>query len=400
MSSFLKALGLSSSGNSSSSSSKGHILGGNDTSSSGSNPSNTNSTADCYDITFTEETLGIKVNPVSANNNNIVVTEVIARSSASNAGICAGDVVLSVDGNAVNDVKAFVEIIQAIGRPVTIRFKKGSNTRIQQNTSSSFSSSVYKSMTGNSQTKTVASLPPMTEEEKEQMRLDRLKAAEDRGKAWDKRVAQGRNHTKSKQDDLKQPTSEQSNDVNPETDRTIQIVKAAEARQAAQLGYNPYKPVMSFKADDPNQNAKPSTDVASSKSSGNTSPRPENTLEDMIQSININEIDADVVVAIDSAIALLLSNETTSQAAMTTIQKILTNIISNKTEPKYRTIRLQNPAIKSKVIDVVGGLDLLLATGFQLNNDVATEATLEYMVTDDYESKIGYCLKCINNLLG
>jgi hypothetical protein len=233
----------------------------------------------------------------------------------------------------------------------------------------------------------------MTEEEKEQMRLDRLKAAEDRGKAWDKRVAQGRNHTKSKQDDAKQPTIEQSNEVNPETDRTIQIVKAAEARQAAALGYNPYKPVMSFKADDP----KGKPEVTSS--SGNTSPRPEKTLEDMIQSININEIDPDIVVAIDSAIALLISNEATTQAALTTIQKILTNIISNKTEPKYRTIRLQNPAIKSKVIDVAGGLDLLLATGFQLNNDAAIEATLEYMITDEYEIKIAYCLKCINNLL-
>jgi hypothetical protein len=401
MSSFLKALGLSS-GSSGSTTGKGHKLGsGNDekttskvnssSSSSSSGGSSSNNSSDLFDVTFTEETLGIKVNPEATG--QITVNEVIATSNAANAGINAGDILISVDGNMVKDVDSFVQIIKAIGRPITIRFQRGGNRSQQQSSNSSFSSSVFKSMTGKS---VESSLPPMTEEEKEQMRIDRLKAAEDRGKAWDKRIAQGRNSTlKSKQDDGKQPTFEHSerNEFNPETDRTIAIVKAAEARQAAQLGYNPYKPVMSFKADDPKSSQSSNKLNSKSSSSDNNSTRP-----DILEDIDIESIDSDTVIAIDSAIALLISNEATSQTALLTIQKILMNIISNKSEPKYRTIRLQNPAIRSKVIDIAGGLDLLLASGFYLN-DVAEESTLEYMITDDYEIKITYCLKCINNLI-
>ena len=399
MSSFLKAIGLSSSG-SGSTTGKGHKLGsGNDektttkvnsNNNSSSSSSGNNNSSDLFDVTFTEETLGIKVNPEATG--QITVNEVIARSNAANAGINAGDILISVDGNMIKDVDSFVQIIKAIGRPITIRFRRGGNRSQQQSSNSSFSSSVFKSMTGQSSQSVESSLPPMTEEEKEQMRIDRLKAAEDRGKAWDKRIAQGRNSTKSKQDDGKQLTFEHSNEFNPETDRTIAIVKAAEARQAAQLGYNPYKPVMSFKADDP-KSSQSSNKLNSKSSSGNNSPRP-----DILEDIDIESIDSDTVIAIDSAIALLISNEATSQTALLTIQKILMNIISNKSEPKYRTIRLQNPAIRSKVIDVAGGLDLLLASGFYLN-DVAEESTLEYMITDDYEIKITYCLKCINNLI-
>lgn len=394
MSSFLKAIGLSSSGSGSSSSGKGHKLGGGDSSvkNNESNSSNSNSNnKDYYDVTFTEDMLGIKVNPEASGEIN--VNEVIPRSNAANAGIIAGDILISVDGNIIRDVNSFVEIIKAIGRPITIKFQRGTNRN--QNSSSSLSSSVFKSLTGKSSQSLVESLPPMTEEEKEQMRLDRLKAAENRGKAWDKRIAQGRSSTKSKQENVKQSTFEHSNESNPETDRTIKIVKAAEAQQASIDGYSIYKPVMSFKADND-----PKLSQSSNQGNSDNSPRSENKLEEMLESIDIDMIDADIVVAIDSAVALLISNEATAQTALSTIQKILINIISNKTEPKYRTIKCQNPSIKSKVIDIAGGLDLLLASGFQLNNDVtATDSTLEYMITDDYELKIGYCLKYINNLL-
>ena len=45
-------------------------------------------------------------------------------------------------------------------------------------------------------------------------------------------------------------------------------------------------------------------------------------------------------------------------------------------------------------------LEINLDSGFKLSNNIESDATLEYEITDDYEIKIVYCLKCIHNILG
>ena len=54
----------------------------------------------------------------------------------------------------------------------------------------------------------------------------------------------------------------------------------------------------------------------------------------------------------------------TKATALTTISKILTNIVAKPREGKFRRLRLANAAIKAKVVDVPGGIELLAATGF------------------------------------
>jgi len=46
--------------------------------------------------------------------------------------------------------------------------------------------------------------------------------------------------------------------------------------------------------------------------------------------------------------------------------RLLSNIIQNPEDAKYRRIRLTNPKIKTAVVDVDGALELLLACGFQI----------------------------------
>ena len=53
-----------------------------------------------------------------------------------------------------------------------------------------------------------------------------------------------------------------------------------------------------------------------------------------------------------------------SVKALSTVAKLLTNIVNNPNEAKYRRLKLSNAALNSKVISVVGGVALLEAVGF------------------------------------
>eukprot|EP00927_Polykrikos_kofoidii_P065744 TRINITY_DN6145_c0_g1_i1.p1 TRINITY_DN6145_c0_g1~~TRINITY_DN6145_c0_g1_i1.p1 ORF type:complete len:207 (-),score=47.36 TRINITY_DN6145_c0_g1_i1:71-607(-) len=46
------------------------------------------------------------------------------------------------------------------------------------------------------------------------------------------------------------------------------------------------------------------------------------------------------------------------------LNKLLENVVKNPDEPKFRSIRKANAAIKAKVLDCPGGAELLLAAGF------------------------------------
>jgi hypothetical protein len=52
------------------------------------------------------------------------------------------------------------------------------------------------------------------------------------------------------------------------------------------------------------------------------------------------------------------------RAAVTTILRILANVLQDPFEEKYRRVRLQNPTFQAKVSTVAGALDFLHAAGF------------------------------------
>ena len=68
---------------------------------------------------------------------------------------------------------------------------------------------------------------------------------------------------------------------------------------------------------------------------------------------------------VDAALQELLRNDTErSTLALSTVQKIVNNILSHQDDPKYRRLRTENKAIKEKVLSAVGGGALLEALGF------------------------------------
>ena len=72
----------------------------------------------------------------------------------------------------------------------------------------------------------------------------------------------------------------------------------------------------------------------------------------------------------ESALKEVLRNDKEhSTVALSTVQKILNNILSHQEEPKYRRLRAENKAIKERVLGVLGGGALLQALGFVPQGD-------------------------------
>jgi UBX domain-containing protein 6 len=71
---------------------------------------------------------------------------------------------------------------------------------------------------------------------------------------------------------------------------------------------------------------------------------------------------------ISYALTLLLTCDN-SDLACSTLLKILTNIVNNPGEAKFRTLRLSNPKVQEAVVANPGGVELLSAIGFQLHFD-------------------------------
>jgi predicted acylesterase/phospholipase RssA len=84
------------------------------------------------------------------------------------------------------------------------------------------------------------------------------------------------------------------------------------------------------------------------------------------------------------ALAMLLKAErAASRAALQTLLKILRNVLSAPTEPKYRTLKAENKAVKEKVLGAAGGRDMLLAAGFERRHVGELARPELYVLPDD-----------------
>jgi PUB domain/Ubiquitin family len=78
---------------------------------------------------------------------------------------------------------------------------------------------------------------------------------------------------------------------------------------------------------------------------------------------------------VDAAILRLRQNNPPSvyETALTTLDKILNNIVTHPMEEKYRKVKRQNPAFSKRLGGLVGGHDCMLAVGFQVEIDGGAE---------------------------
>ncbi|CAK0752440.1 hypothetical protein CVIRNUC_002146 [Coccomyxa viridis] len=77
-------------------------------------------------------------------------------------------------------------------------------------------------------------------------------------------------------------------------------------------------------------------------------------------------LDAEQLEQIEEAAATFLSSTKAAPSSVGTIAKVLSNIVGQPADPKYRKLRLANKRIQETVVDVDGGVELLQACGFEL----------------------------------
>ena len=61
-----------------------------------------------------------------------------------------------------------------------------------------------------------------------------------------------------------------------------------------------------------------------------------------------------------------LASDPAGRTAAEVLGRLLSNITAAPADPKFRRLRLSNPRIQAAVVDVSGGVELLLACGFEV----------------------------------
>ncbi|KAG7400640.1 hypothetical protein PHYBOEH_004907 [Phytophthora boehmeriae] len=205
--------------------------------------------------------------------------------------------------------------------------------------------------------------PPVSEEELQRRRELQQKALDQRGNAWEKRVATAREARQRQEGEREQrfqytepePTAAAAAVSGPPpVVLSNDEVKVRELQRAhEQMGFNPYAATFS------------SSTQAVSAMNGIGSEAPRGTAP--FPAIPTTEIPQNGVGSAEnnSAVYMLLRQDPSRAiSAAETLIKVLSNVVKNPQDDKFRKIRLSNAAIQSKLVAVLGAVDILTEAGF------------------------------------
>eukprot|EP01036_Dinobryon_divergens_P033113 gene33113-42830_t len=362
-----------------------------------------------YVVLFKESRLGIAIEEGKLNSTSKPrVKSVEPSSEAMYAGVMPGDIITELEGNDIADFESFQPFLTAIGRPVRITFFRravaakpastlssllptsssssssssaSSSSQPSSSSSSSVVSDLYKSFSSsfsgmsssgdasnnnsNTNNNTTSNATSNLSEEEKQARRDMLsKAANDRN--WEKQ-AQAKRAARKQQSTPAVPISE-------ETARSIQKSKQVEAAIERDMGFSPFRPVMSFAGNS----------VASTLTSA---PAPS----------------VELIAAVDDALAKILSlgepDREIARTALQTVQKMLNNLNGSRDNAKFRSIRMSNDAFQKKVAVVPGAVELLVAGGYVNNSDNKEDAYLVHGADEQGLGALQYTVTRITEVL-
>lgn len=295
-------------------------------------------------------------------------------------GIRKGDYIIALNDAVLQQFDDFHAIVGALERPVKISFLRlvapGSPPSLLPTGSIS---SIFKfgGKSGQSQ-------PSPNDAELDARREERLKAVNDRTLALDKKFKKSSGSGKSPTNGGSATPSSSSNSIenvqyaesdNAETRRVIERTKAEEHRVEQNLGYNPFRPHMSFSGNaatvatlgmtaPPSSNGRPTVTTSAPSSSATVATPAESAAAPYL------EEDEDIIAEVDDSFAMLLSltdaEQDRAKVAVQTVQKMVVNLYNSKNDVKFRSIRMSNKAFQARVGSVPGGVELLLAAGYRL----------------------------------
>ena len=314
-----------------------------------------------FDCTFVEAKLGAVLGRGSDGFSYIVNVE--PDSQAYNNNIYRGDRIVAIDGQQMQSHEEVLNTLKAGIRPVTITFYRSESNMKEIIAISNSSSGPVKGAVG--ATNGTQSSASKLELEKQQRRELMANAAKERQQTWGKRVASASSkQSESKVDMYGKPLYDHSvaasiGSENLATQRAVQAARRGEVQQANNLGYDPYRPNLSY-------SGQPA--AANSSSTNTTAAAVQPTITTSTSTVTISSLshiieDEGMAQAVDDAFALLLSGaadglEDRVNACLATVLKLLSNLLKNKGEAKFRSIRLNNEGFQNKVVQVSGGLEV------------------------------------------
>jgi len=353
-----------------------------------------------YAVQFTEQTLGFKIGKDELDGMALVVS-LTPKGEAGRLKVGIGDRIVAIDGNKMSAYDTVMEVVPALSRPITLHFMRGS--AINRKPVGTLNKAKNKMGMATSST----SARPLSNTERAAQREQRLAALEARENKWDKKIKEGRAATYHKD---KNPVVDNRNlgvDGREQTEeqkaRGAKIsaeAKAHEAATAAALGYNPYEvtksgadasrsAIATIRAgpmDSPA--AAPAPAVIPMPMPGPV-PAPPSFQEQTNNDLEAQQLAQAMAMSLnsggggssdlDAAISKLHAQPKDAAFGATKIlQKLLQNLIQAPNEEKFKTVKLSNKTIQSKVVAVPGALDVLLSAGFVSVPGEDGEQTLSY----------------------
>ncbi|KAG6579968.1 PUB domain protein [Phytophthora cinnamomi] len=239
--------------------------------------------------------------------------------------------------------------------------------------------------------------PALTEEEQRKRRELQAKALEQRGNAWEKRVANARKVRLQQEDERENqflhaqpPAVSDAAAPAPGPSPVVlsnEEVKARELQSAhQQMGFNPYAATFSS-----------STQAVSAMNaiSAGAGPPPAPAAAPfpaIPQVAAPGGATSSSGAAENGAVYVLLRQDPACAiTAAETLIKILTNVIKSPQEEKFRKVRLTNAAIQSKLVAVPGAIDILAEAGFirmELDGEVYLMLTADAFQAESVQSAI------------
>ena len=175
----------------------------------------------------------------------------------------------------------------------------------------------------------------------------------------------------------------QTEPMSAEAQKAVQAAKASESALAAELGYNPYETARSSAGQARNATTTVTHGAISADGAGDHLP---SSSAGMAPIPSVAAPADPVAASRDSepmelspefeeayTVAVSSNSKDTIKASFGIMRKLLTNATTKgqKTDDleaaaKFRRVRLANPKIKAAIVDLTGGVEMMLSAGFQL----------------------------------
>lgn len=400
-----------------------------------------------FTVTFAADSLGMNVaqHPTGA----ALVNSVVPNSEAARAGVTRGLRIVSIQGQAISDYEAFVAVIGGVGRPVQLTFEGEAGPKASSSSKKSSSSKMPSFMQKKSEA------PPPSAAEQAARREAALKAAESRGNAWDKKLSNNRTEKaqKAKADRESRMAELGANEQMDENSESARMYEEARVREAGQGIYNVQigsttaaRAAVNAAAVDSAAHAQAAqgdpfmapplvvpaggqappvfggtghTTGTSQVPGGPVSP-PQlgtQTSADAALAAQLQQqqqqqgtsggappphedivLSAEDEAKSDEALALLASHPPDMALKCVSIcVKLLSNLASKFDDDKFHRVRLANKAIQEKVGAVSGGIEVMLAAGFELSAE-DEETVLIYPMGPTPPAKLTQVLRQLSEL--